>query len=463
MKELRRKLYDELKSWADGTYKEAIQINGARQVGKTTLAKRFLDENYKVHYVLDFIEHPEYKRIFEGTADIDKIIFRMSTVIEDFDPIPGDCAFLLDEIQECPEARTSLKYFVLDGRFRVIATGSFLGLMNIDSSNPVGFVRELELRSLDFEEFLWAKGISENATGSIRATIRDREPFDEATLDSLSKHFLTFGIVGGMPEVVSDYLEYGTVGRIRSTQKKIVKEYREDIQRYAPAKDRDKIASVLDSIPSQLSEESKKFRYSRLESNFVPTFGTYELGINWMCGAGMTERCTNLSAPKLYFEEYEDRKMFKLYMRDNGLLMSMFGPEASKALISGDTRVNKGAIMENLISECLSKCGKKLHYFTTGTMEIDFIVSIGMSVVAVEVKSGNNKKSKSLKSMKDNYGVKRRMKFENGNVWVDDEGVEHYPLFVAAFFDELGPRADIDLEADSDELEKRLNPTTAEL
>lgn len=453
---LRRKIYSELLKWKNEPFKEVLVVKGARQVGKSFIIEQFIKENFERHLTIDFVENPDLCHMFDGNLDVDAILTEISVRFPGFSAVPGKTAIFLDEIQMCPEARTALKSFVKDGRFRVIASGSLMGLnYKVPRSNPVGYERSIEMYSLDFEEFLWALGLGQEITERIKGNIASMTPYDRPILDDLSRYYSIFTIVGGMPEAVSKYLDTRDIQEVRKVQGKIVDGYREDISKYADPKDKDKIIACFDSIPLQLSKESKKFSYKFIDSEFVPTYRTYESSINWMKDAAMIEMCCNVSAPSEPLEEHVIDSQFKIYMRDTGLLVYMLGLNAAKSILSGDTRVNRGAIAENAVAEGIRKNGFRLRYFKADALEIDFIAVLGSIVTAIDVKSGNNRQAKSLRSVKDKYRVRRRMKFEKTNIYKDDEGVEHYPLFACAFMEEMAPRPQVDLSIDTSEFLKR--------
>lgn len=454
---LRRKISEELAEWKRRPFKECLVIKGARQVGKTYSIERFLEESFASHLTLNFDLRPESKRIFEGNLDVDMLMAKIRMEYPDFDPIPGESAIFLDEIQSCPSARTALKSFAQDGRYRVIASGSMLGLSYREvPSYPVGYERIVEMRSLDFEEFLWAAGIEGDTIDYVRGKIRGIESIDPFILDKMDGLFRIFSVVGGMPEAVAAYMKTKDLSETIAIQRKIASGYRDDIGKYSEARERDRIFACFDSIPMQLSEENKKFMFSRIEGDFVPAYATYERGIAWLSDAGIVERCYNVSEPKIPLAGNALRNNFKIYMRDTGLLMSMLGEEAVHAVASGDRRANKGAILENVVSECISKCGHPLFFFSRSQLEVDFITEMRGKAVALEAKSGNNKRAKSLRSVKENYGVGRRAIFEKTNIRRTDDGIEHYPIFACAFIDSMYDPYDTKVAAvDAEEVNAR--------
>lgn len=448
-----RKIYGKLREWFDGPYEEALMIEGARQVGKTYVVRRFLEQNRIDYFEMNFVEDDGYAAIFDGSLDVDRIIGSMVLAFEGFRPVPGETVLFLDEIQLCPNAVTALKMFVDDGRYRVIASGSLLGMtLKGMRSVPMGSVRYERMYSMDFDEFLWALGVSRDVTDMIRRSIRERTPFGSAVLKALDGHFSTYMAVGGMPKAVSAYTDSRDFRKVRSIQRDSMRDYRKDIANYADTKDKDRILACFDSIPGQLAKESTKFVFKYIDAEFVPTYDTYRASIDWMVDAAIVNVCNSVTAPSLPLETHTEDNKFKLYFHDTGLLVGSYGPEVAKSVLARDAHVNRGPIAENVVAECLAKYGKPIRYFATGSLEIDFITVMGGSAAAIEVKSGNNRRARSLKSLKDRFGVKRRMVLEMTDIHVDDEGIEHYPLFAAAYFDEMQPEPELKADDGPDEI-----------
>ena len=449
---LKRKIYDTFLKWVESPYSYVPLVVGARQVGKTFIIRDFLNNNFENVVELNFVTNPDYSEIFNGSLDIDNLITELSVRFPSVKLIPGKTAIFLDEIQECPDAKTAFKPFVEDGRFRVIASGSLLGIRHKQPrSNPVGFMYEINMYPLDFEEFLWGLGIDEAIVKKVRSNLITKTQYSNSILSAMEGYFSIYMIVGGMPEAVQTYLRTKNIQDVRLIQETIVSGYRDDITKYSEKSDVDKIRAIFDSIPVHLSQESKKFSYRIVDEEFVPTFRTYESSINWMKDASIINVCYNLDSPSQPLREHRKDRQFKIYLGDTGLLTYILGLNAAKSILSGDTRVNRGAVTENVVSQCLVSNGFDLYYFKPETMEIDFIMVLGTDVAAAEIKSGNNKQSKSLNSLKDKYGVKRRMKFEKSNIQIDDNGIEHYPLFACSFITDLQrtPIVDINVDVDS--------------
>jgi len=434
---LKRKISDTLLEWKNKPNKRCLLVRGSRQVGKTFIIEHFAKTNYDNYIYINFELFPGMKNVFEGDLDVDSLVRNLSVRFPKVKFEPGNLLIFLDEIQSCPNARVSLKSFSVDGRFDVIASGSLLGINYKEiSSYPVGYETTVELRSLDFEEFLWALGIGNEVISYVSDSIREKRPIDDSVLEKMNEFYKQYAVVGGMPAAVNKFVETNSFGEVLSAQMDIINGYMGDIAKYASTSDKPKIRRTLLSIPVQLAEENKKFSYSRIEDR-KPGEGanTYGSSLSWLYDAGIVSYCYNLQEPALPLASNIKPDSFKLFMNDSGLFMSMMEHGTSIAFMDGDMKINRGSIIENLTADILTKKNFRLTYFERkGRLEVDFILNIGGIVTALEVKSGNNKQAKSLDVvMSEKYKVERGIKLEITNVFVDEAGVEHYPLFAAAF------------------------------
>jgi len=434
---LRRKISDILLEWKNSPRKKSLLVRGARQVGKTFIIEDFAKKNYDNYIYINFELSPRMKKIFEGDLDVDSLVRNLSIRFPTIKFEPGNLLIFLDEIQSCPKARTSLKSFSIDGRFDVIATGSLLGINYKDvPSYPVGYETTVELRSLDFEEFLWAMGVNEEVILYVSDAIHRKKPIDESILEKMEEYYRFYAIVGGMPSVVNRFIETNSFGEVLLAQKEIIAGYLDDISKYAPTSDKSRIKNTFRSIPIQLAKKNKKFSYSLIEG-YKPGEGskTYGSSLSWLYDAGIVSFCYNLQEPSLPLASNIKLDSFKIFMNDPGLLMSIMEKGVDIAFLDGDMKINKGGIVENLTADILLKKNFPLTYFERkGRLEVDFILNLGGIVTALEVKSGNNKLSKSLDAvMSEKYNVERGIKLEITNNYVDEAGVEHYPLFAVAF------------------------------
>ncbi|MDR1422869.1 MAG: ATP-binding protein [Coriobacteriales bacterium] len=429
---LRRKIYDELLRWKALPERRALIVSGARQVGKTFIINAFVRDNYAHVVFINFEEMPRFKQAFEGNLDTGSIISQLSVLLPDAVFQPGATALVLDEIQSCPQAITALKFFTLDGRFDVIATDSLLGMSYKEvSSFPVGYTDRLELFSLDFEEFLWANKVSTKTIEDLREHFETGRAVPEAIHSRMLEIFRTYIVVGGMPAVVDSYVRTQHFGEVLRLQRNIVRDYTDDIAKYAEGSEKTKARACFLSIPQQLARDYKKFRYSTVDKN--GSSRKYAGSLMWLYDAGVINFCHNLGRIELPLEGNVVSDAFKVYMRDTGLLVSMLENGAQADVLAGNLGIYKGALYENIVADIFGKAGKRLYYYEYRSfIEMDFIIQQSSETTAVEVKSAEHTKSKSLNALLNNYGVKRGIKLSTKNVGLT-ERVGSYPLYMAMF------------------------------
>lgn len=415
---LRRKITEQLITWKNKTDKKPLVIKGVRQCGKTSSVMEFAREQYDHVIYINFFENPDYSSIFSGSLKVDDLVMYMSallgpeTIFE-----KGNTVIVLDEIQHCPNARTALKFFKLDGRYDVIATGSLLGVSGYGESElsiPVGYEETVEMYPLDFEEFLWANGISNQIINTLKKCLDDILPVPEAIHARMKELILQYTVVGGMPEVVQRFIDTKQISQTFSLQKNILDEYRDDMVKYVDNKDKSKIRECFDSIPKQLAKENKKFQYSVIRKK--GTSNMYQGSLNWIEDAGIIRRCYNLSITELPLDGNAIPDIFKVYMADTGLFTAMLEEGTQYSILKGDLYGYKGAVFENLIADILGKKGRKLYYFHKDSgLEVDFIIRKNDEAVLLEVKatSGNAKSTKTILSNYDKFHIRRAIKLGN--------------------------------------------------
>lgn len=435
---LKRKITRILLDWKKEENKQCLLVRGARQVGKTFIIEQFCKENYESYIYINFELSPTLKDIFNGDLDANTLIMKLEVTFPDIEIKPGKTILFLDEIQNCPNARVALKSFAMDKRIDVIASGSLLGLYYKEiSSYPVGYEKIVDMYPLDFEEFLWAVGIKESLISEVRKSFENKTPIDEYILAQLNKQFRMFLIVGGMPRIVDEYVKERSLGKVISLQKSMIEDYKLDVVKYAETSIRKKVLNTFDSIPAQLAKKNKKFSYVNIldgEKNVGER--KYSSSIEWLKNAGIINYCYNLTEPAAPLRANLRLDCFKIYVRDTGLLMSMYEEGIQKDILDNELYINEGAILENVCAEEIQTRYKDVMYYEKKSqLEIDFILNINGDVTAIEVKSGNNKQSKSLNSIVNNYKtVSRYIKLEKDtNIYVDNMGIEHYPLFMIMF------------------------------
>ena len=438
---IKRKMYKYLINWKQKKDKSAFIIKGARQVGKSYLVREFGRNEYESYIEINFLKNPLYKNIFKGDLSAEEIFKRLSAYIPNLKIIPFKTLLFLDEIQVCAEARTAVKFLVEDGSVDVISSGSLLGLSYLEdddknvtepTSLPVGYEEQITMYSLDFEEFLWAKGYNDDAIAYLKDFYISNKEVPKELNDKYLELFREFMIVGGMPEVVQTFIDTNNFQEASKIQGKILADYQDDISKHAKGQEKIKVRQCYDSIPKQLAKEYKKFQYSVVEKG--KTSKKYGGSIKWLCDSSLVNKCSNVNEAYIPLLAYEMDDQFKLYLNDTGLLLYLYGPETKLAILNNTLKGNaKGGIYENIISESLLKRGYKLYYYKTqnSSMEIEFVIEKNGEVIPIEVKAGNDS-TPSLNSFINKYHPKVSYKFVNGNVGFLD-GKKTLPHYMVMF------------------------------
>jgi hypothetical protein len=432
---LKRKIEQRLVEWKNTANHKPLIIKGCRQCGKTFSVRAFAAENYKHVVYLNFFENPDYASVFAGSLEIDNIVMMLSALLGSeavFEP--GKTVLILDEIQDCPEARTALKFFHMDGRYDVIGTGSLLGVKGYGKepkSIPVGSETVVDMYPLDFEEFLWANGISEQIIGMLGNCLEAETPVPEALHNRMKQLLLQYTVVGGMPDAVQTFVDTKQMDEVLRIQRDIVRSYEDDMVKYAEKKDKVHIKECFESIPKQLSKENKKFQYSVVKKGSTAT--KYAGSLQWIEDAGIISRCYNLSITELPLDGNAMEDVFKVYMRDCGLFVSMLEDGTQYDILQGNLFGYKGAIFENLIADIFSKMGRKLYYFHKDSgLEVDFVIRYKGQCTLVEVKAatGNTKSTKTILRHPEKYHVSHAIKLGDYNVGRSEQ-ILTLPLYMA--------------------------------
>lgn len=430
---LKRKFYDSLVAWKATKEQECLLVKGARQIGKTFIIDLFGRENYTSYIYINFIEKPQTKDIFDGELSAEEIYKRMTLIFPAIKFIRKDTLIFLDEIQECPNARTALKFLAIDDRYDVIASGSLLGISYREvSSIPVGYEKQVEMYSLDFEEYLWAVDYGEDRIAILKQYFETREKIPAVIHETMLKHLREYIAVGGMPAVVNTFVEQKHFGLVQEEQQKILDSYFDDISKYASNTEKPKVKNCYLSVPRQLAKENKKFQFSVVEKK--ATARKYENSIEWLRDANFVMLSHNVSAPAFPLSAFEKEEQYKLYLSDIGLLVALYGFDMKKAIIDDTLSGNaKGGIYENLIADMLRKKGYPLYYYRTenGSMEVEFLLVRDAAVVPVEVKAGNGS-TISLNGLLKREEIPYGYKLISGNMGVNDKKIV-MPLYMAMF------------------------------
>ncbi len=450
---LRRKAFDELMEWKNNPKHKSLLLKGQRQVGKTFILQEFA-KTYDSHAYVDLSDDEKMASLFRSKVGVDDIITALEVRSPGLHLIPRKSLVIIDGVQVCRHARFALKKFTKDGRFDVIASGSLLDVRldadRVDDEDavaltPLGYEDHMRMYALDFEEFLWAKGFREETIADIKDHIRRKVPLTEVVLDAFESAFKEYIMIGGMPEAVRDYVDGAGVPQVQRDLNSIIESSREDMTKYNTGSDALKIIKCFQSIPLQLAGSNKKFMYSRLENeNSRSGARMYRDALLWISGSGIGNFCYRLRDISYPVSEHVDDDQFKVYMSDTGLLIRMADKRQNNildAVYSGDVRYNQGMLMENVVAECIVKSGYEPTYYVKRSgkdrMELDFVIDLGSEIAVIEVKSGRDRVAPSLMKTLDDPRFQRRIMFENDNIHVDDDGIEHYPLFAAAFLKDM--------------------------
>ena len=432
---LKRKIEQKLVDWKDSPNHKPLIVKGCRQCGKTFSVLDFAKKHYKNVVYLNFFENPDYASVFSGSLEVDNIVMLLSALLgREAVFESGQTVLVLDEIQECPEARTALKFFRTDGRYDVIGTGSLLGVKGYGKepkSIPVGSETVIDMYPLDFEEFLWANGITDPVIGMLKQCLEQETPVPEALHNRMKQLLLQYVVVGGMPDAVQTFVDTKQMDSVLRIQRDIVRSYEDDMVKYAERKDKSRIKECFQSIPKQLSKENKKFQYSVVKKG--STASQYLGSLQWIEDAGIIARCYNLSITELPLDGNAEEDVFKVYMRDCGLFVSMLEDGTQYDILQGNLYGYKGAIFENLIADIFGKMGRKLYYFHKDSgLEVDFVIRYQGQCTLVEVKAatGNAKSTKTILRHPEKYHVNSAIKLGDYNVGRTDQLLT-LPLYMA--------------------------------
>lgn len=426
----KRKIVNELNTWKNSTgKKKALVIKGLRQIGKTYSVCAFAKENYENVIYINFKNNSSAKKVFEGDFNVNRITLDLSALMPKVRFVPYKTVLIFDEVQECSDARASIKEFMLDGRYDIICTGSLLGIKGYNKKPnrgvPAGFEHIVYMKPMDFEEFLWAKGINDDVMAELRRCYEEKVPVSESLHNSMLRYFKEYICVGGLPYVVDRFLSTNDMNVVYSEQKDILEEYKDDFGKHLDENENEKIDlsllsrinKVFDSIPAQLAKENKKFTYSLLEKK--GRSDNYEAAIQWLYDAGIINICYNLSNISLPLEGNKIKEVFKIYMQDSGLFVAMLEEGSAWHILNGDFGIYKGAIYENIIADAFSKKSRPLYYYRKDSgLEIDFVTKYKEKATLIEVKAsnGNIKSSKTILKNKAQYNTDLCIKFGECNV-----------------------------------------------
>lgn len=427
----KRKITDEMLAWKNTPNKKALIVKGLRQVGKTTNVRAFAQQNYENVVYVNFKSNNSAKRIFDDDLVINRITTDLSALLPDARFVPYKTVIIFDEIQECANARSSIKAFVEDGRYDVIGTGSLLRIKGYNKKKskgvPVGFEKTIYMKPMDFEEFLWAKGIQQTVIDYLKDSYRSLTRISETTHRAMIRYFKEYICVGGMPRVVNVFVTSNDMNAVYDEQRDLIEEYKDDFGKHLDENEQEetnmvlltRINNVFDSIPAQLAKENKKFVFSAMSKKGRSS--EYMPAIQWLKDYGLINFCYNLSTIDRPLEGYKIDNIFKLYFVDSGLFISMLERGTASKILNDNLNIYKGAIYENIIADAFSKNGISLYYFHKESgLEIDFVSVINdlLSIVEVKARTGNSKLAKTVLNDKTRYNADNMIKLGEYNIGV---------------------------------------------
>ncbi len=434
---LKRKADGILKQWCTTADRKCLLVRGPRQVGKTFSIDAFGKSSFEYYYKIDFIKQPQAIGIFDGNLDTDSLVMTLKLYFPEMVFVPGKTLLFLDEIQECPRAIMSLKYWAEDNRYRVIASGSMLGTdYKRPASYPVGSIDYLDMYALDFEEFLWASGVDGELIRFLNTCFHEQKAVPDAISRRIMALLRLYMVIGGMPEIVASWQTEKDMVKVDELQRAILKDYRYDIAHYAAPEIKVKAEDCYFSVSDQLSKPNHKFQYSVVKRG--GSARTYSNSIDWLSNAYLVQYCNNVSVPEYPLLSFRQDDDFRLYLTDIGLLTGMYDYNLRKFLIDDEDRsvlkTAKRGMYESLAADLLMKNKTRKLYFykrSDSTMEIEFLLESESGVIPVEVKAGRSK-SKSLDTLLENEDIACGYKLINGNVGTSGKK-RTMPLYMAMF------------------------------
>ena len=433
---LKRKATKFIKKWVESKDKKCLIVQGARQIGKTYIVERFAEENYDEYVEINFKQMPSSIDIFSGDLTVDNMVMAMRFRFPEKKIIPGKTMIFFDEIQECQEAITSLKFWAIDNRFDVIASGSLLGIdYKRASSYPVGYVDYLKMYGIDFEEFLWGMGISDDMIKNLHGYLETKSVIPELINSQMMNYYRQYIAIGGMPEVVQKYIDTKDFRQVDRIQGSLLQGYLYDIAHYATSEEKVKAEKCYLSLAKQLlDKENHKFQYKEVEHGGRAQ--KYFSSIEWLLRADMVHLCKLVTDVRFDLDDYSRDDFFRAYTTDLSLLMAMKDFSLKQRIVENTITGNsKGGIFECAIADALYKKGYQLYFYKNETTrkEIDVIIQKDGKVVPIEVKSGNTR-ANSLKALiKKNKDISFGYKFVDGNIGVSEDGIITLPLYMVAF------------------------------
>jgi len=431
---LYRKLYDDLTKWKSNKDKKALLVTGARQTGKTYLIRQFGKANYENFVEINFITEPRAAEIFSGSLNADTIIMNLTAYLR-APMVPGKTLVFFDEIQECPAARTAIKFLVEDGRFDYIESGSLLGVKYKEvQSYPVGYEETLWMYPMDFEEFALANGVQRSTIAHLKECFDKTVPVGDVIHQTMLNLFRYYVIVGGMPAVVQKFVDTHDIGGVVKIQEDILALYRQDITKYSQ-NDKNRIKDIFDRIPAELNAKNRRFMLADIKK--TARMNRYESSFLWLADAGVALPCYNVTQMKTPLKINEQSNMFKLFLCDTGLLCAASMENVQFDILNGDLTINMGSILENTFAQLFKANGFELRYMNKKKLgEIDFVLQQGKDAIPVEIKSGGDYENHPALNRVlgiPEWNIRNAYVFCKGNI-SKREQIVYLPWYMAMFF-----------------------------
>lgn len=430
---LARKAEKYISSWIKNP-RRALLVSGARQVGKTFSIRKCLSDNGCNYVEINLIENPEFIKAIEEATTIDDLKINISA-LKDVSFIDYETFLFIDEIQECKEVVTKIKFWVDDGRIKFIMSGSLLGIeLRSLRSAPVGYLDEYNMYPLDYEEFITASGTKEEVVEYLKKCFLDRKPVSDTIHKKMMKHLMRYLVVGGMPAAVDEYIRSGNVGGITSIQDNIIKQYKLDFTKYETEDKKLMLTAIYDQIPSQLLKQNKRFnyccvqqklRYEKLESSFL-----------WLKYAGVAIDTINVTEPRISLTQNTKNSLIKLYSSDVGLLTSMYGNTFRAKILFDEGKLNLGGVFENFVAQELHAHGFPTYFYSRhGIGELDFLIEQCGTVLPIEVKSGKDYFVHSaIKKVVENPEYEIPFGCVFGDCNIEERGkIKYFPIYMSSF------------------------------
>ncbi len=417
--------------------KRALLVAGARQVGKTYTIRKCLTQSNCNYIELNLIENPEFVLALEQSTSIEDLKLNISA-LKNVTFVDNESYLFIDEVQECADIITKIKFWVDDGRIKFILSGSLLGieLKNLRSA-PVGYVEELDMYPLDFEEFLMASNVTLETIDYLKNCFLNLIPITDVINNKMFAHLNRYLVVGGMPAAVNAYIETGNLGEVSTIQKNVIRQYKMDFTKYETRDKKLMLSAIYDQIPSQLLKQNKRFNYSDIEKKL--RFERLENSFLWLKYAGVAIATLNSTEPRIALTQNAKSSLLKLYSSDVGLLTYQYGTALRSKILFDDNKINLGGVYENFVAQELHAHGYPSYFYNNHNIgELDFLIEHNGTVLPIEVKSGKDYYVHSAITKVTNnkeYQIKASYVFANCNIEKQDK-IKYCPIYMCAFLND---------------------------